>query len=125
VRFSEAAINLTAAGVFPSGTCEALGSAFPIKIHKVTENGDGTFGYTTTVGLSPSTFNLSNGQTRTYGPDTVLPGNYTVKESTLPSGWTLKDLQCTATGNGTSVSPSLATATASITMAPEGLVECT
>jgi hypothetical protein len=153
LTFGEAAINLTAAGVFPSGTCEALGSAFlksrasasftaevkdfvapvsvnitncgTIKIHKVTENGDGTFGYTTTGGLSPSTFNLSNGQTRTYGPDTVLPGNYTVTESDLPQGWTLKDLSCNATGSGTSVSTNLQTATASITMAPTGLVDCT
>jgi hypothetical protein len=28
LRFGEAAINLTAAGVFPTGTCEAFGSAF-------------------------------------------------------------------------------------------------
>jgi hypothetical protein len=28
LQFGEAAINLTAAGVFPSGTCEAFGSAF-------------------------------------------------------------------------------------------------
>jgi hypothetical protein len=153
LTFGEAAINLTAAGVFPSGTCEALGSAFlksrasasftaevkdfvapvnvnitncgTIRIHKVTENGDGTFGYTTTGGLTPQTFNLSNGQTRTYGPNTVLPGNYTVTESALPQGWTLKNLQCTATGNGTSASTSLATATASITMAPTGVVDCT
>jgi hypothetical protein len=153
LTFGEAAINLTAAGVFPTGTCVALGSAFlksrasasfgaevkdfvapvnvnisncgTIIIHKVTENGDGTFGYTTTGGLTPSTFNLSNGGTRTYGPDTVLPGPYTVTESTLPSGWTLKDLACTATGSGTSASTNLATATASITMAPQGLVDCT
>jgi hypothetical protein len=153
VTFGEAAINLTAAGVFPTGTCEALGSAFlksrasaafgaevkdfvapvnvnisncgTIIIHKVTENGDATFGYTTTGGLSPSTFSLSNGGTRTYGPGTVLPGPYTVTESTLPSGWTLKNLVCTSTGNGTSASTSLATATASITMAPEGVVDCT
>ncbi len=153
LTFGEAAINLTAAGVFPPGTCEALGSAFlksrasasfgaevkdfvapvnvnisncgTIVIHKVTENGDGTFGYTTTGGLTPSTFSLSNGGTRTYGPNTVLPGPYTVTESTLPSGWTLKNLACTATGNGTSASTSLATATASITMAPQGLVDCT
>jgi hypothetical protein len=153
LTFGEAAINLTAAGVFPTGTCEALGSAFlksrasasfgaevkdfvapvnvnisncgTIVIHKVTENGDGTFGYTTTGGLTPPTFSLSNGGTRTYGPDTVLPGPYTVTESTLPSGWTLKNLACTATGNGTTASTSLATATASITMAPEGLVDCT
>src|SRR6266571_5997233 len=153
LTFGETAINLTAAGVFPAGTCEAFGSVFlksrasasfgaevkdfvapvnvnisncgTIKIHKVTENGDGNFGYTTTGGLSPSTFNLSNGGTQTYGPDTVLPGNYTVKESTLPSGWTLKNLACTATGSGTTVTPDLGSATASITMAPTGLVDCT
>jgi hypothetical protein len=151
LRFGEAAINLTAAGVFPKGTCEAFGSAFlksrssasfpaevkdfvapvpvsisncgTIIIHKVTENGDGTFGYTTTGGLTPATFNLSNGGTRTYGPGTVLPGDYSVTESTLPSGWTLKNLVCTATGSGTSQSTS--GATVSLTMAPEGVVECT
>jgi hypothetical protein len=152
LTFGEAAINLTAAGVFPPGTCEAFGSAFlksrssasfpaevkdfvapvpvdisncgTIKIHKVTENGDATFGYTTTGGLSPSTFNLSNGGTRDYG-DTVPPGDYTVTESTVPSGWTLKKLECTAAGSGTSASTSVATATASITMAPQGVVDCT
>jgi hypothetical protein len=152
LTFGEAAINLTAAGVFPTGTCEALGSAFlksrasssftaevkdfvapvnvnisncgTIIVHKVTENGDGNFGYTTTGGLSPSTFSLSNGGTQKY-PGTVLPGPYTVTESTLPSGWTLKNLACNATGNGTSVSTNLATATASITMQPEGVVDCT
>jgi len=151
LRFGETAINLTAAGVFPQGTCEAFGSAFlksrssasfpaevkdfvapvpvsisncgTIIIHKVTENGDGTFGYTTTGGLTPATFNLSNGQTRTYGPGTVLPGDYSVTESTLPSGWTLKSLVCTATGSGTS--KTINGATVSLTMAPEGTVECT
>jgi hypothetical protein len=151
LRFGEAAINLTAAGVFPPGTCEAFGSAFlksrssasfpaevkdfvapvpvnitncgTIIIHKLTENGDASFGYTTTGGLTPPTFSLSNGQTRTYGPGTVLPGSYSVTESTLPSGWTLKSLVCSATGSGTSQSTSAATV--SITMAPQGVVECT
>jgi hypothetical protein len=149
--FGEAAINLTASGVFPAGTCEALGSAFlksrssasfpaevkdfvapqpvnisncgTIKIRKVTENGDDTFGYTTTGGLSPATFNLSNGGLRTYGPGTVLPGSYSVSESTVPTGWTLKSLVCTASGAGTSATPS--GATVSITMAPGGIVDCT
>jgi hypothetical protein len=149
--FGEAAINLTASGVFPAGTCEALGSAFlksrssasfpaevkdfvapqpvnisncgTIKIRKVTENGDDTFGYTTTGGLSPATFNLSNGGLRTYGPGTVLPGSYSVSESTVPTGWTLKSLVCTASGAGTSATPS--GATVSITMAPAGIVDCT
>jgi hypothetical protein len=154
--FGEAAVNLTAAGVFPPGTCRGFGSAFlksrssasfpaevkdfiapqPVNvsncgriiIHKVTENGDADFGYTTTGGLNPSTFTLSNGETQTYGPpgDTtqVLPGNYSVTESTIPAGWTLKSLVCTASGSpGTTVSTS--GATASLTMTPDGLVECT
>jgi hypothetical protein len=149
--FGEAAINLTAAGVFPTGTCEAFGSAFlksrasssfgaevkdfiapqpvnisncgTIRIHKVTENGDATFGYTTTGGLSPATFTLSNGGTRTYGPGTVLAGNYSVTEATIPAGWTLKSLVCTASGSGTSATPD--GATVNITMAGGGIVDCT
>ena len=152
LEFGEAAINMTAAGIFSSNVCTAFGSAFlksrssasfpaevkdfvapqpvniancgKIVIHKVTENGDATFGYTTTGGLSPSTFNLSNGGTQTYSDTTqVQAGNYSVTESTVPAGWTLKSLVCTATGSGTSYSVS--GATTNITMAPEGVVDCT
>jgi hypothetical protein len=152
LEFGEAAVNLTDAGVFPTGVCTAFGSAFlksrssasfpaevkdfvapqpvnisncgKIIIRKVTENGDDTFGYTTTGGLNPATFNLSNGQSRTYSDSTqVQPGNYSVTESTIPAGWTLKSLVCTDTGAGTSSSTS--GATASITMAPDGVVDCT
>src|SRR5215217_4023835 len=147
--FGEAAVNLTAAGVFPPGTCEAFGSAFlksrssasfpaevkdfiapqpvnisncgTIKIHKVTENGDADFDYTTTGALTPATFILSNGGTRTYTD--VLAGAYSVTESAPPAGWTLKNLECTATGQGTSVTRSAATA--SIAMAGGGTVDCT
>ena len=152
LTFGEAAINLTAAGVFPPGTCTAFGSAFlksrssasfpaevkdfvapqpvniancgKIIIRKVTENGDATFGYTTTGGLDPATFSLSNGQSRTYSDATqVQPGNYSVTESTIPAGWTLKSLVCTATDSGTSYS--ISGATVNITMAPDGVVDCT
>lgn len=146
--FGEAAVNLTAAGVFPPGTCTAFGSAFlksrasasfpaevkdfvapkpvdirncgKIVIHKVTQNGDASFGYTTTGGLSPATFSLSNGGTRTY--DDVFPGSYSVDESTLPAEWTFVGLACTASGSGTTVGTS--GTTASITMGAEGLVDC-
>jgi hypothetical protein len=147
--FGEAAVNLTAAGVFPPGTCEAFGSAFlksrssasfpaevkdfvapqpvnisncgTITVHKVTENGDADFDYTTTGGLDPATFTLSNGGTREYTE--VLAGSYSVTESAPPAGWTLKSLVCTATGEGTSVTKSAATA--SIAMAGGGTVDCT
>ncbi len=151
-QFGETAIDLTAAGVFPGGTCKAFGSAFvksrasasfgaevkdfiapinvnisncgTIRIHKVTVNGDGSFGYTTTGGLTPATFSLSNGGMQTY-PGDVQPGNYTVAESNVPAGWTLTNLVCTASGGGTSANTSLSTATASITMAAQGVVDCT
>src|SRR5215216_5383543 len=149
LTFGEAAINLTAAGVFPPGTCTALGSAFlksrasasfpaevkdfiapqpvnisncgTITVHKVTENGDADFDYTTTGGLDPATFTLNNGGTREYTK--VLAGAYSVTESAPPAGWTLKNLDCTATGEGTSVTTSAATA--SIAMAGGGTVDCT
>jgi hypothetical protein len=155
LTFGEASVNLTEAGVFPPGTCEAFGSAFlksrssasfpaevkdfvaprPVNISncgtiivkKVTEPSpdptNTSFQYTTTGGLTPATFSLSNGGTQTYGPGTVLAGSYSVTESAPPAGWTLKKLECTATGEGTSATPD--GATASITMAGGGTVECT
>ncbi len=147
--FGEASINLTAAGVFPPNTCKALGTVFvksrssssftaeikdfiapvpvnvntcgTITIHKVTENGDGTFGYTTS-GSAPlgGGFNLSNGGTKQF---TEVPsGAYGVTESSLPANWVLKSLTCTATGTGTSATPS--GATVNITMAANGNVDC-
>jgi hypothetical protein len=150
LTFGETAINLTGAGVFPAGTCEAFGSVFlksrssasftaevkdfvapvpvnisncgTITIHKVTENGDSTFGYTTTGGLTPSTFSLSNGGTQPYTK--VSAGPYSVTESTVPTGWTLKSLVCgTVSGTGTSVS--ISGAKVSITMGAGGTVDCT
>lgn len=146
--FGEASVNLTDAGVFPPGTCEAFGSTFlksrssssftaevkdfiapqpvnisncgSITIHKVTQNGDATFGYTTTGGLSPSTFNLSNGGTRTYSA--VPAGSYSVTESTLPSDWTFVSLVCTKDGAGTSTSVS--GTTVNITLGAGGNVDC-
>ena len=147
--FGEAAVNLTAAGVFPAGTCEALGSAFlksrssasfpaevkdfiapqpvnisncgSITIRKVTENGDSSFGYTTTGGLDPSTFSLSNGGTRSY--PSLPAGSYSVTENLtaaqVTAGWTLKSLTCT--GGTTSTNGS----TASITLGPDDAVDCT
>jgi hypothetical protein len=156
LEFGEASINMTGAGIFPAGQCTAFGSAFlksrssasfpaevkdfvapqpvniancgKITIRKVTENGDASFGYTTTgspTALNPSTFSLSNGQSQVYSSATqVQPGTYSVTESTLPAGWTLKNLACTTvSGTGTSATPS--GATVNITMQPGGVVDCT
>ena len=152
--FGEAAIDLTAAGVFPAGSCEAFGSAFlksrssssftaeikdfiapiavnvsncgSITIHKVTENGDSTFGYSTTGGLAPSTFSLSNAGTQAYTK--VTAGSYSVAESLtatqIADGWTLKSLTCLPpTGTGTSVQ--INGSTVNITEGNGGVVDCT
>jgi hypothetical protein len=155
LQFGETAIDLTTAGVFPPGTCEAFGSTFvksrssssftaeakdfiapvgvnisncgTVTIHKVTENGDSSFGYTTTGNLNgPSTFSLSNGGSQPY---TGVPaGSSSVTENLtaaqMAAGWTLKSLTCgTVTGTGTSVS--ISPPTVNITLAPSGNVDCT
>lgn len=148
--FGEAAINLTDAGIIPAGSCETFSGAYlksrssdsftaalkdfiapvplnfskcgSIKIHKVTVGGDATFGYSTTGGLTPASFNLANGGTQDYGTS-VPAGTYSVTESTLPSGWTLTNLQCTVTGTGTSATPN--GATVDIILGFQGTVDCT
>jgi hypothetical protein len=138
--FGEAAIDLTAAGVFRPGVCEAFGSTFvksrssssftaeikdfiapipvsisncgTIVVKKVTENGDSSFGYTTS-GLSPSSFSLSNGDTQTFS--NLSSGTYGVTENLasaqVSAGWTLKSLVCspanTVTVNGSAVTINL------------------
>jgi hypothetical protein len=152
--FGEAAIDLTAAGVFPSDKCVHFGSAFvksatsgstqqdelkdfiapvsidvsncgSITIRKVTQNGDSSFGYTTTGALDPSTFSLSNGGSKTY--DSLNPGTYSVTENLtqaqIAADWTLVSIDCTPSGSGTSAVVS--GATANITLGGGGSVDCT
>jgi hypothetical protein len=150
LQFGETAVDLTTAGVFPTGICKAFGSAFvksrasasftaevkdfiapipvnisncgTITIHKTTIPAGGTgFNYTTT-GASPlgGSFSLDDGGTKTYTD--VPTGSFSVTES-AKTGWDLVSLTCTATGTGTSASTS--GATASITMAAGGVVDCT
>lgn len=138
--------------MFPPNTCEALGTVFvksrssssfgaeikdfiapipvgvntcgTITIHKVTVNGDGTFGYTTT-GISPlgGGFNLSNGGTKSFTK--VPPGSYSVTEASLPANWVQTNLVCTNTGVGTSTTSTSTGPTISITLAASGTVDCT
>jgi hypothetical protein len=99
-----------------------------IKIIKQTvPSGSSTsFGYSTSGGLSPSTFNLT-GQVGSNTQDYtgVAPGTYAVTE-TVTGGWSLKDLSCTASGAGSNGSQDGTTNTqADITLAAGGLVTCT
>jgi hypothetical protein len=149
LTFGEAAINLTAAGVFPTGTCEAFGSVFlksrasasfpaevkdfvapiavnisncgRIKIRKVTNPAGGTgFNYTTT-GSSPlgGGFSLDDGGLKDF--QNVPAGSYSVTES-AKTGWDFTSLVCTDSGGA---SHTISGATANITMVPNGLEDCT
>lgn len=93
------------------------------------------FSYTTTGGLSPSTFMLDDdadatlSNTREY--NNQAPGNYTVTETLPVSGYALTDLTCVVnhseSGSPTTASPSggSATATSTITLGNLGVVTCT
>ncbi len=100
-------------------TCASL------KVTKQATPSDATqFGYSTTGGLTPATFTLASGQSRTY--TNLQPGPYSVVEDVLPADWALENLSCpVATGPGTSANANSATATASVTLGFVGRVECT
>jgi hypothetical protein len=125
--FGETAINLTAAGVFGTGTCETFASTFlksrasssfsaevkdfvapvptmisncgTIRIKKVTVPSGSTqsFGYTPSSNLSSTGFSLTDGGEQDY--INLQPGTYTVTENST-SGWKLTDLTCTTGGSG-------------------------
>ncbi|MEA5454873.1 hypothetical protein SPF06_09080 [Sinomonas sp. JGH33] len=152
--FGEASIDLTAAGVFPQGTCEAFGSAFAksrssssftaeikdfiapipvsisncgmITIHKVTENGDSTFNYAPTGQIGTAGFTLSNGGQKQYTG--IQPGTSTITENLTAAqtaaGWTLKSLTC-GTVTGANTSVTINGATLSVQMGAGGNVDCT
>lgn len=152
--FGEASIDLTAAGVFPPGTCEAFGSAFvksrssssftaelkdfiapvavniancgTITIHKITENGDSTFNYATTGKIGTAGFTLNNGGQKQY--TSVQTGDSSITENLtaaqIAAGWTFKDLTC-GTVTGAGTSVVKSGATVTVTMGAGGNVDCT
>lgn len=157
--FGEAAINLTGSGILPGGgsTCAGFGSAYlksrssdsftsavkdfiapiPVNINncgtititKVSQNGDGTFAYTSTGGLptpadATGNFSITTASgTATATFNSVLGGvQYTVTESGPPTGWTFVSLSCTDSGGATS---STAGQVATINMVAGGNVACT
>ena len=152
--FGEAAINLTDSGILPPGTCSGFGRAYlksrssdtftsalkdfiapiavnirncgQIIIHKQTDpNGaSGSFGFTATGGLDPATFSLSDDGTRDYG-STVQAGSYSVTEDDPTPGFDLTDISCTATGSGTSFTKDVGTRKVDMTLAVDGVIECT
>lgn len=123
--FGEASIDLTAAGVFPPGTCEAFGSAFvksrssssftaelkdfiapiavqinncgSITIRKVTQNEPvpGTQSFAYTTSSNLTGFNLVNGGSKTF--TALAAGNYSVTEGNQTAPWNFVSLTCDTT----------------------------
>jgi hypothetical protein len=88
--------------------------------------GDGTFGYTLTGGggLEPElTITTAGGEGKAIEPG-INPGEYEIKESSLPLDWFFEDLTCTTTG-GAVVRPSGATAKIRIPITGGATVTCT
>jgi Prealbumin-like fold domain len=91
----------------------------------VTNPANVQFGYTKSITTDPvttNTFSLGHGQNKTY--NNVLPGNgYTVVEDTLPSGWTLDTIDCSASSG---VTPSISGAQITFDINdPNDVVDCT
>jgi hypothetical protein len=123
--FGEAAINLTDAGVFEEGVCEAFGSAFvksrssssftaelkdfiapipvnitncgSITINKVTQDEPvpGTQSFTYTTSSNLTGFSLKNSESKSFPG--IPAGNYTVTEGTQTAPWSFVSLTCDTT----------------------------
>jgi hypothetical protein len=86
------------------------------------------FTFTPSSGLSSTTFQLADGGSKEY--DNVPQGSYTVSEndpSTVGTlGYDLTKIDCSAsTGTGTGGTGDVSTRTASITVQPGGIADCT
>ncbi|MEW1809022.1 hypothetical protein [Arthrobacter sp. SLBN-53] len=123
--FGEASINLTKAGVFPAGVCEAFGSAFvksrssssftaevkdfiapigvnisncgSITINKVTTNEPvpGTQSFDYTTSSNLTGFSLVNGGSKNF--PNLVSGTYTVTEGAQTAPWSFVSLICDTT----------------------------
>ena len=148
--FGEAAINLTDSGILPPGVCKHFGAAYlksrssdsfvselkdfiapipvdisncgTIIIRKQTDpNGAaGSFDYSTTGGLSPASFSLSDDGVRTYSD--VISGSYSVTEADPAPGFDFVSLVCSATPGSSATTSGR---TVSIELSADGIVDCT
>ena len=88
-----------------------------IILHKVTDpapdSGDTSFGFTAGGGLSPASFSLKNGESRTFA-NLVPQAGYSLAETTPPSGWDLISATCS---DGSPI--------ANVDVAPGETVTCT
>jgi hypothetical protein len=85
-----------------------------------------TFAYSTTGGLTPSSFNLKDGENQDYG-NKVFAGSYTVTEGDPGTSFVLSKLDCSASSltNGSSASTDLVSGTVNISLKAGDVVDCT
>jgi hypothetical protein len=99
-----------------------------IVIHKTTvpspDPTGTTFNYTTTGGLTPSTFGLKDGGTEDYGK-TVQQGSYSVSESNPGPNFALSGLDCSASVLTHGSTATVSGGTVNIVLKPLDTVECT
>lgn len=88
-----------------------------ITIRSVVTGAPASISFSTSGGLFPATFDLADGGSQAFTP---APGSYGVS-AVPPAGYDLRSVVCVDPGQSTSVSG----ATASITIADGGTVECT
>jgi len=149
-QFGEAGVNLTCAGVIPKNSCASFADSYvksrsstsfsseikdfiaPVQVslsncakltivkHTSPADIDQNFGFTSGTGLSPGTFTLNDHGTDTQVFSSLQPGTYSVAENANPTGFALASISCTPKGTGT-----LATRTASVTLAAGDDVTCT
>ncbi|HYC33200.1 MAG TPA: SdrD B-like domain-containing protein [Gemmatimonadales bacterium] len=118
-----AALNVSVAQPKATYTVNLSGSGTngtSIVIRSMVQGADVSAGFVTGGGLSPSSFNLVNGGSRTITD--AAPGEYTVTE-TVPAGYDPTSLVCTSSGNGTTFSVN--GVIASVTLAAGGSIDCT
>jgi hypothetical protein len=152
--FGEAAINLTDSGILPSGTCAAFSGAYlksrssdsftsalkdfiapiPVNINNCgqiiirkqtdPDGAAGTFSYSTTGGLTPSSFTLQDNGVQDYG-NQLQAGAYSVTEADpSAAGFDFVSIVCSITGSGGS-STSNSGRTVNIDLKAGDIVDCT
>lgn len=85
-----------------------------------------SFGFTTSGGLSPSSFALKNGESRDFG--TGIPsGTYSVTESDPSPNFTLSNIDCSASdlSHGSTVTTNPTTRSVDISLKPLDTIDCT
>jgi hypothetical protein len=96
-----------------------------IRKETIPDGATAVFGYTKSFGTDPAstnTFNLSDGQNKSY-TNVLFGSGYTVDETTLPANWAFVSVDCSAS---TGVTPTLSGSQVTFAIdAPTDVLDCT